>query len=280
MVIWQCNACARGQILRGAAPRRSGAVQKWRKATRRALLLWCSQACHELYSQGNNTSRGRAYERASARPGGKGGSAFAPLLEHAVDVRVLCRLRARWRRFDLGGLRRQRARRGRELLRAPAHRPKGEQHRAEGAVHSPSPSAVEASSSPSSCLLRDRRERRRGSGRGRRRGDRHARRPRRLRGLSRRRGNPHARRHRNRAQGAPGGVGAADGAADVANVEATTESTEAAAIAALSRRCCSRVGRVEAALSRRESDDLVRELVGRDRRVENAGHGARRTRWS
>ena len=202
MVIWQCNACARGQILRGAAPRRSGAVQKWRKATRRALLLWCSQACHELYSQGSNTSRGRAYERASARPGGKGGSAFAPLLEHAVDVRVLCRLRARWRRFDLGGLRRQRARRGRELLRAPAHRPKGEQHRAEGAVHSPSPSAVEASSSPSSCLLRDRRERRRGSGRGRRRGDRHARRPRRLRGLSRRRGNPHARRHRNRAQGA------------------------------------------------------------------------------
>ena len=89
MVIWQCNACARGQILRGAAPRRSGAVQKWRKATRRALLLWCSQACHELYSQGSNTSRGRAYERASARPGGKGGSAFAPLLEHAVDVRVL-----------------------------------------------------------------------------------------------------------------------------------------------------------------------------------------------
>ena len=76
----------------------------------------------------------------------------------------------------------------------------------------------------------------------------------------------------------PGGVGAADGAADVANVEATTESTEAAAIAALSRRCCSRVGRVEAALSRRESDDLVRELVGRDRRVENAGHGARSTR--
>ena len=276
MVIWQCMRPRPDSSRSSPAPvgRRPKMAQS--DEARSAALVLAGVSRTVLARQQHITRQGlRARERTPGREGGLSIRAAVGAYRRRACPR---RLRARWRRFDLGGLRRQRARRGRELLRAPAHRPKGEQHRAEGAVHSPSPSAVEASSSPSSCLLRDRRERRRGSGRGRRRGDRHARRPRRLRGLSRRRGNPHARRHRNRAQGAPGGVGAADGAADVANVEATTESTEAAAIAALSRRCCSRVGRVEAALSRRESDDLVRKLVGRDRRVENAGHGARRTR--
>ena len=194
MVIWQCNACARGQILRGAAPRRSGAVQKWRKATRRALLLWCSPACHELYSQGSNTSRGRAYERASARPGGKGAQHSRRCWSMPSTCVSFRRLRARWRRFDLGGLRRQRARRGRGAPSGTGSSPKRRtaSRRRGGAQPEPECGGSVVVAPRRLVFLRDRRERRRGSGRGRRRGDRHARRPRRLRGLSRRRGNPHA----------------------------------------------------------------------------------------
>lgn len=200
MVIWQCMRPRPDSSRSSPAPvgRRPKMAQS--DEARSAALVLAGVSRTVLARQQHITRQGlRARERTPGREGGLSIRAAVGACRRRACPR---RLRARWRRFDLGGLRRQRARRGRELPRAPAHRPKGEQHRAEGAVHSPSPSAVEASSSPSSCLLRDRRERRRGSGRGRRRGDRHARRPRRLRGLSRRRGNPHARRHRNRAQGA------------------------------------------------------------------------------